>query len=137
MLRYGFYIDKKIALYDMLQGLVTYFLGPMAQTMWPEHIGNGDYAKFHAFTARYKGGEDVELKLHRDASIGTFNINLNSPDEWFGGSDLYFYDRKEAYIIKKGLKDEIDSITPEFLADESKKHILSFRPGMALMHLGC
>jgi hypothetical protein len=55
---------------------------------------------------RYKGGEDVELKLHQDASIGTLNVNLNAPEDWFGGSDLYFYDRSEAYVTKKGKNEE-------------------------------
>jgi len=74
--------------------------------MFPENIGKGDHTKFHAFTVRYKGGEDTELKLHTDASIGTLNVNLNSPEDWFDGSDLYFYNKTEAFIIKKSLKDE-------------------------------
>ena len=136
MNRYGMVIDRKVGLYKMMCGMISELLGPLAQTFFPENIGRGDYDKFHAFTVRYKGGEDVKLNLHRDASIGTLNLNLNAPEDWFGGSDLYFYDRKEAYTITKGRYDEIDTLTDEFLADESKKHVVSFESGMALLHLG-
>jgi hypothetical protein len=60
--------------------MVAEYCSPLSSTLFPTKVGNHDCDDFHAFTVRYKGGEDVELKLHVDTSIATMNINLNSPE---------------------------------------------------------
>ena len=81
MNRYGLVLNDKLALHNMVSTLVSSYAGPLASSLFPTHIGIHDSDDFHAFTVRYKGGEDVALKLHVDSSVGTMNVNLNSPDQ--------------------------------------------------------
>jgi hypothetical protein len=67
------------------------------------------------FTIRYKEGEDIALAEHRDASVATLNINLNSEEAGgYGGSELEFVDEDDPTVRRR----------------------VGFRPGMALLHKG-
>jgi len=122
MNRFGIILNQKLALYEMMKQFVANFCGPLCQTIFPNVVSPTDCDDFHAFTVRYKEGEDVKLKLHQDTSIATMNVNLNASVQSFGGSDLYFYDKKE--------------IKEKKLTANCKKHIVKFESGMALIHLG-
>ena len=115
MNRYGLILDEKINLHPLM---VKYYVGPISSTLFPEMIQQSDTEKIHAFTVRYKKGEDRSLALHVDTSQVTLNVNINNPEEEFTGSDLYFYDIKDQEKPK-----------PE-------KHFVNFESGMALIHLG-
>jgi hypothetical protein len=105
--------------------LVRDYVRPLAQTMFPDIVGVGDASEFFAFTVRYNASGDarynngdVKLAEHRDASVVTLNLNLNTPEEFasggLDGSSLYFVDTD----------------------DPSVRHSVALAPGEALLHRG-
>ena len=71
-----------------------------------------------AFTIQYKGGEDLYLKEHSDASLIPLNVNLNPPDERYEGSNISCF-----------FADNDDN-------GERIVHKITFLPVMALLHRG-
>jgi len=94
------------------QAVFNKFVHPMGSLFFPEYVSEGDDTESYAFTIRYKHGEDRSLGRHTDSSVFTLNLNLNRPEEPYGGSTLYCLD------------------------SEGARHEVSFEPGMALLHLG-
>ena len=69
---------------------------------------------FFCFTVRYQHGQNSSLGRHRDSSVFTINVNLNTRTEkHYQGSALWFIDAKTG--------------------EESE---VLFKPGMAVVHLG-
>ena len=71
-----------------LRDLSRMYLAPIMGLLFPDIIGINDVVDQHGFTVRYKHGEDLELKEHRDSSNATMNLCLGRPG--FTGSSLYF-----------------------------------------------
>ena len=71
-----------------LRDLSRMYLAPIMGMFFPDIIGINDVFDQHGFTVRYKHGEDLELKEHRDSSNATMNLCLGRPG--FTGSSLYF-----------------------------------------------
>merc|ERR1739841_57665 len=109
--------------------------------LFTDRVGCGDDVEYFAFTIRYDGSDDdamsdeyldgdankpkrdFELKEHRDASVVTLNINLNLPEEGYGGSEVYFRE-----YPSEGSTTSAD--------DREDGGVVSFTPGMAIIHLG-
>ena len=82
------------------------------------NAGPGDASEYFAFTIQYNvSGGDTSLAEHRDASVATLNLNLNTPEEFEGlaGSQLYF-------VVDAG--------------DGGVKRTVALKPGGALLHRG-
>merc|ERR1719394_1606920 len=47
---------------------------PLAAVLFPKE--GSELEAHHAFTVRYKGGEDTHLDVHTDDSDVTFNVNI-------------------------------------------------------------
>ena len=108
MNRYGCMLDD-MPVRHMIRGFVGRYVTPVAQTLFPAHIGAEDTAEHYAFSVRYAQGEDLALAEHRDASVATLNVCLGKD---FTGGDL------------------------EFVGEDGERHRVAFTPGMALIHLG-
>jgi len=121
MNRYGIIVDGGVdgacsfpPLEDFVRELTDRYVRPIGRALFPADVGEGDDSERYAFTIRYEECGDEKLNEHRDASVVTLNVNLNLPDEGYGGSKLYFVDP----------------------ADRSKRHEMEFAPGMAIIHKG-
>ena len=94
MNRYGVIVEDVAGgiptLAESFGKLIQSHLRPLSETLFPESVGSDDAKDHFAFTVRYKLGEDLELKEHRDASVLTINLCLGQPG--FKGSELYFVD---------------------------------------------
>lgn len=92
MNRYGAILEDVpgglTSLAPAINDLIQWYLRPIAETLLPEVVGEGDAEEHFAFTIRYKRGEDVSLSEHRDASVATINLCLGR--EGFEGGHLYF-----------------------------------------------
>ena len=108
--------------------------------LFQDRIGCEDDLDYYAFTISYDGtttntrsiqSKDMELKEHRDASVVTLNINLNLPEENYGGSEVFFrgYPAADSWsssdLFASNSKDEEDG-----------GGTVTFSPGMAIIHLG-
>jgi len=87
MNRFGV-ILKTVEMGGFLRDLSRMYLAPIMGMLFPDIIGINDVFDQHGFTVRYKHGEDLELKEHRDSSNATMNLCLGRPG--FTGSSLYF-----------------------------------------------
>jgi hypothetical protein len=100
--------------------LVDQYVRPILQTLFPKHINIQDTTEWFAFTIQYNASGnngDRSLAEHRDASVATLNLNLNSQEEFtagLNGSALYFVDEN----------------------DRNKRKTVLLKPGMALLHRG-
>lgn len=124
MNRYGIILDPRtegsVALSGLnrfYEDLVDDYVRPLGRLWFPEYMQAQDDAESYAFTIRYKGGEDLALREHSDASLVTLNVNLNVPgrsnETSYSGSTLYFVDEAT------GNHQEVQ-----------------FEPGMAVLHRG-
>lgn len=96
---------------DAFHDLITRYVRPVAETLFPESVGPGDASDHFAFTIRYRLDEDTRLKEHRDASCVTMNLCLGR--EGYQGGRLYF-------------------VEPE----TGERQYLRFKPGTAVFHRG-
>ena len=98
--------------------MIQNFIRPIAQTLFPDIVGQEDAIDHFAFTVQYNTSQDVALSEHRDASVVTFNLNLNAVEDFsrggLEGSKLYFIDEKD-----KSIRNEVE-----------------IKPGEALIHRG-
>ena len=106
-----------------LRDLSRMYLAPIMGMLFPDIIGINDVFDQHGFTVRYKHGEDLELKEHRDSSNATMNLCLGRPG--FTGSSLYFREGQTSTtrefsfnvgdaIFHKG-KGDLDTVTCEII----------------------
>jgi len=95
MNRYGLVI-KDVGLASLAEAMAAAVVSPLAailggpQTCRPELPANAVHGKLHAFTVRYRGGEDRRLDTHVDSSEVTLNVCLGSQ---FTGGGVYFHSR--------------------------------------------
>ena len=101
---------------------------PTARALFPQYAGSDeDDAESYAFTIKYSGDLDVELKEHADASLYTLNVNLNLlPQETYEGSDLQF-------VVDNDNPNSSDNGTQQ---QQHHYHNLTLQPGQAVLHLG-
>ena len=91
MNRHGAILDSGVngAVSNGLDVAVTEFVNdyvrPLAQTLFPGMVGSDDASDFFAFTIKYDTSGGVKLAEHRDASVVTLNVNLNTPEEFASG----------------------------------------------------
>ena len=133
MNRYGLILDGGVGVAGLdrfFDALIDQFVRPLASTFFPADIGRGDTVERLAFTVRYRSGEDVALAEHRDASVVTLNLNLNTQDETYGGSELYF--------VPQLLDDETAAgqQKQQQQQQQQQQQRLAFGPGQMLLHRG-
>lgn len=87
------------------------YMRPIARLLFPEIVGY-DTQTF-GFSIQYEAGGDTSLQPHTDASAVTMNINMNTVDEEFSGSEVDFFDRASGKVTQ-----------------------VKFEPGVALIHRG-
>jgi hypothetical protein len=139
-------------LQNFVETLANNYLRPLGRSLFPEFAGDPrDDSKHYAFTIKY-GAEfendscntiaansippntnttattDWDLKEHSDASVYTFNINLNLPGEDYSGSSLYFVAHEEAHSQSKN--------TTTSISKTKNLREIHFEPGTALIHRG-
>jgi len=156
MNRHGVILDKHVhgavsiqPLVKVVEELIDRIARPVGRMLYPDRIGCEDDLDYYAFTIRYDGSEnesndddtssassstqskDMELKEHRDASVVTLNINLNLPEEDYGGSEVFF----RGYPAADG-SGSSDLFATNSNDDEDGGGTVTFSPGMAIIHLG-
>lgn len=125
----------------IVEEIIDRIARPVGRMLFQDRIGCEDDVDYYAFTISYDGtstntrsiqSKDMELKEHRDASVVTLNINLNLPEENYGGSEVFFRE----YPAADGWSSD------DFLASNSKDEAedgggtVTFIPGMGIIHLG-
>ena len=122
MNRFGIIPDANVeggvtnGLHHLIRELVKEYLVPLMSTLFPADIGAGDVDDYFAFTIQYNvSNGDRSLNEHRDASVATLNLNLNSVHEFetLNGSSLYFVDQ-----------------------EHNTRRTVALAPGGALLHRG-
>lgn len=120
MNRWGVILDEDVdgavshGLSTFVKALVDEYVRPLARMLFSDIVRPGDDSEQFAFTVQYEPDKDAKLAEHRDASVVTLNMNLNTPSESFGGSALDFVDPH----------------------DPKTRHTVEFTPGIALIHRG-
>ena len=113
---------------SFIASLIELYVRPILQTMFPKFVGVDDATDFFAFTIQYNVSGDRSLAEHRDASVATLNLNLNTEREFedgLKGSSLYFVDDEEA------------AAGGELHVNRTiRKREVVLEPGMALLHRG-
>ena len=88
MNRYGLILND-IGFLGTMHALVQRYVQPLAAAFFSDQLGEGfTFASQHSFIVRYKIGEDLDLKTHRDDSDLTLNVCLGKT---FEGARLYFH----------------------------------------------
>ena len=139
MNRYGVILDRNVQgavplkeLTNAVEQIVDRVVRPVGRLLYQDRIGCEDDVEYYAFTIAYDSistsslSKDVELKEHRDASVVTLNVNLNLPEEDYGGSEVFFRGHPDAYGSKNDL----------FTTEEEDGGTVTFSPGTAIIHLG-
>ncbi len=83
---------------------------PVSRLLFPE-VAGFDTQSF-GFSIRYQPGMDTAIRPHTDASATTLNINMNLPEEDFGGSEV------------------------DFFGPGGQRATFTFAPGVAVIHRG-
>lgn len=134
MNRYGTLLDPEVpggvgsstAIMSFLNELVRDYIRPMGRLFFPSYVGRDDDVRLYAFSIRYSANEDLDLKEHSDASVISFNVNLNLPNEQYDGSSIYFVNPETSEGKKPKHTDR----------DETHIRKLQFDSGTALLHRG-
>ncbi|KAL6049368.1 putative 2oxoglutarate and iron-dependent oxygenase domain containing protein 2 [Balamuthia mandrillaris] len=124
MNRYGV-IMEAVGFSALIRGMLDKYILPMSSVFFPDN-GGADIKYHHAFTVRYKLGEDKELKKHVDNSDITLNVCLGKE---FEGGDLLFQGCKDSAIMKVPAK-------MHAYMREEKEALVRHKVGHALLHLG-
>jgi len=100
----------------LLRDVANAYIRPLARSLFPEYIGRGDDEEMYAFSIRYSAGGDLHLAEHRDASVVTFNANVDPHEDalGYGGSELEFVDENNPMLRRR----------------------MRFEPGYAIIHKG-
>jgi hypothetical protein len=116
--RYGAMLDKRSEGYlaaptfqTFYQALMDKVMRPVARLLFPEITGYD--SQTFGFSIHYEPGADTSLQPHTDASSATLNINMNTHDEAFTGSEVDFFNRFTGKVTR-----------------------VKFEPGVALIHHG-
>jgi hypothetical protein len=142
MNRFGLILDRDVdggvanGVDSFVASLIELYVRPILQTMFPTFVGVDDATDFFAFTIQYNVSGDRSLAEHRDASVATLNLNLNTEREFedgLRGSSLYFVDKEEDTRSSR-LGD--DYFTKKNQNRTIRKREVVLEPGMALLHRG-
>ncbi len=109
-LKYSAYLNSIDLFYPEL-GFINFYMRPIARLLFPEVLGC-DTQNF-GFSIHHQPNTDTSIRPHTDASSVTLNINSNTMNEAFSGSEVNFYDN---------------------VTGQSKA--LTFGPGTAMIHRG-
>lgn len=94
--------------------LMDTYMRPLGRLFFPEYIHADEDSETFGFTIQCQAGKDQSIRQHSDSSSLTLNINLNLlTGEDYSGSSPHF----------------VDPATGE-------KNMVSFAPGVAIMHRG-
>lgn len=136
MNRFGL-IMNDIGFLNAMNMLMHKFIQPFASAFFSERLGEGfAFRSQHTFVVRYKMGEDLDLKTHRDDSDLTLNVCLGKE---FEGATLYFHgDRGSACTCAAA---EDGSAAEEFAYPHPQHcRYCTFKyahtPGVGIMHTG-
>ena len=149
MNRFGIIPDRDVdggvanGVESFIASLIELYVRPILQTMFPKFVGVDDATDFFAFTIQYNvSGGDRSLAEHRDASVATLNLNLNTEKEFedgLRGSSLYFVDEEAAAAASgRGRGGELHGVPvlgDDYLAGKIQREVV-LKPGMALLHRG-
>lgn len=127
MNRYGVVVTD-VGLRGAVDALVDSVMVPLVQALWPEetHLATSELVDRHAFTVRYRGGEDRKLDTHVDSSDLTLNLCLGGH---FRGGGVYFHGRSD-----EAEHDPMVSPHPTPCSHCRASH--GHEQGIALLHLG-
>jgi len=75
MNNYGIILNE-IGMEPLMFAIQDKIIQPLAAVLFPKE--GSELEGHHAFTVRYKGGEDTHLDVHTDDSDVTFNVNIHS-----------------------------------------------------------
>ncbi|CAE7225894.1 CP2 [Symbiodinium sp. CCMP2592] len=125
MNRYGVVLED-LGLGAFAAALATGLASPLAAALYPERRF-GVFNDIHAFTVRYRGGEDRFLETHVDSSEVTLNICLGGD---FRGGGVYFH----GLDTQEGPSDPMTSPHPSDCTRCAVTH--EHRVGTAIIHLG-
>lgn len=147
MNRHGVILDSNVygavpvePIVKRVEEIIDRIARPVGRMLFQDRIGCKDDVDYYAFTISYDSTsantrsiqpKDMELKEHRDASVVTLNINLNLPEENYGGSEVFFRGYPEA--DSWGSNDFLSSDSKD---EEDGGGIVTFSPGMGIIHLG-
>jgi len=138
MNRYGL-IMNDIGFLRTMDALMRRFVQPFANAFFTERLGEGfEFQSQHTFVVRYKMGEDLDLKTHRDDSDLTLNVCLGKE---FEGATLYFH-RDPGSVRACACSASEDGNTAEEFAypHPERCRYCTFKyahtPGVGLMHTG-
>lgn len=134
MNRYGLLLND-IGFLKTLNQLMCRFVQPLASAFFSERLG-GDFhfESQHSFIVRYKMGEDLDLKTHRDDSDITLNICLGKD---FDGARLYFHrDGEQCECVASGDDGREEFSYPHPAACRFCTCHYDHTPGVGLMHTG-
>lgn len=116
--RRGAMLDRRSAGYlgaptfqAVYQQIIDTYMRPIARLMYPDVMGY-DTQTF-GFSIAYRPDTDTSIQPHSDPSSSTLNINMNLPEEEFGGSAVDFFNLART---------QLNSVT--------------FTPGSAILHRG-
>jgi len=124
MNRYGAILNP-LGFDHFIGGLLKQYIVPLASILFKE-VGGDNLQHYHAFTIRYKFGEDIQLKRHTDDADVTLNICLGKT---FTGGKLYFVGVKDSSIQK------VPKSLHQFKR-EYEETDLTHELGKAVLHLG-
>lgn len=125
MNRYGVVLED-LGLGAFAAALATGLASPLAAALYPERRF-GVFNDIHAFTVRYRGGEDRLLETHVDSSEVTLNVCLGGD---FRGGGVYFH----SLDTQEGPSDPMTSPHPSDCTRCAVTH--EHRVGTAIIHLG-
>uniref|UniRef100_A0A7S4UZZ7 Fe2OG dioxygenase domain-containing protein n=1 Tax=Alexandrium monilatum TaxID=311494 RepID=A0A7S4UZZ7_9DINO len=127
MNRYGVVL-KDVGLGSLAAALASAVVAPLATLLWPERT-EGGLGNLHAFTVRYRGGEDRRLDTHVDSSEVTLNVCLGGG---FRGGGVYFHG-----LASENGGDHGDAMASPHPVDCPHCRVTHpHEPGLALLHLG-
>jgi len=137
MNRYGMVLGD-VGFQASMHGLMRTVIEPLARRLFPAQFSNahGEEKQFlsqHSFIVRYKAGEDINLKTHKDDSDFTLNLCLGRS---FEGADVFFHESpgQSPSASSNDRGDEYAFPHPDDCKYCVFKH--EHTPGMALLHLG-
>jgi len=120
MNRYGAILSE-LGFDDMVNGLVSELLVPIARHIFPTFVGPSDLSESYSFVVRYHPGRDVSLSEHTYASLVTVNVCLQASD----GRNVLFF--KENRFWKRSV---------HHTEQRHARYIGLSEPGRAVIHLG-
>lgn len=125
MNRHGVVLED-VGLSSLVKALVNVVVSPLYDALWPHRADKCVLSDSHAFTVRYRVGEDSSLDPHVDSSEVTLNVCLGTD---FSGGGVYFHALKDV--------EQTDPMTsPHLTQCERCLATHTHEIGTAVLHLG-